>query len=256
MKIEKRPFHQLLEEDNSEYLKMWDKDKISPILMNVRDTIEFGRVVKLTQELIQNSSNPRIIVLETWLLVDFIVRHLLITGLELHRYESNDFQLLPNNFKDCISLLKKLRNNQNNKEPLPASEKRIKLPGEFLKIIYKDKLFMDQFLKYEKEYYEKYYPECLDDTMFMIEIDFTKYRVANEIWLTLVNKLDDEWFVFAEKINTVRNKAAHSLDEQEIYKGFGINGKDQLLQLKKVCKIYLTDFLGLSSNSDKVLLKG
>lgn len=228
--------------DLESILKVWKDMSKSPFLLNLFDTIDLSEKITTSQQVIDLSNNPRLVVLETWIIIDYAIRHLLSNGLQLNRFESNDLSFLPLNTKDCILMLEKLIKDQLNKKENP-SQYRVMIPSGFLELFIHDKEFLNKFLKYEEEYYKKNHPEIkITD---YIPLDDPNLRAVSNSWINIAKKLDSQWFDKVNKINKVRNQAAHTFDENKIYSELGINGKNKLLKLKKFCHDTLFTTIGV-----------
>jgi hypothetical protein len=221
---------------------IWQDNSKTPFVLGLSDFIDLSEKIKISQEVIASANNPRLVVLETWLIIDYTIRHLLSHGLQLNRFESSELSFLPLNTKDCIFMLEKFLKNQLDKKENP-SRHAIQLPGKFIDMIIRDKVFLDKLLKYEDEYYKKYCPDFKQTPI--ITITNPEYRTVNEEWLKSVSNLGTKWFDTVRKINEVRNQAAHTFDEDKIYLKLGINGKSKLSKLKKYCKNTLTEAIGV-----------
>lgn len=233
----------LMSKDESEVkrlLLMFDNNRSIPTFFNLPDYVEFAERIDKIINFIKGSDNSRLIVIETWLIVDYSVRHILKYGLEIDKFCDENFNILPQGFRDCTQLLQNFIKQQKNKIPNP-SRFAIKLPYEFTVAIIEDKEFLKQFVKYEKEYYDKVnapYPTFVD-------LKDTKFRNVDDNWLKAVEKLDDKWFEKANKLNNIRNYAAHSFDEERIYKELGLNGNKKIDKLKDYCINTIKDLIGL-----------
>lgn len=225
-------------------IEMLGEQKSIPTFLNLPDYVEFADKIDKTISFIKETNSPRLIVLDTWLIIDFSIRHILKFGLEINKFCDENFDSLPQGFRDCSNLLENFIKKQKDKQPNP-SKKMILLPYEFKMAIIEDEDFLKKFIKHEAEYYKK-----VDFSGYWTidDLQDSKYRNVDENWLKLVEKLDAEWFKKAEKLNRVRNKAAHSFDENKIYQEIGLNGDRKLEELKKSCINTLNDLIGLKYN--------
>lgn len=220
----------------------------------------FEKLVKETKDIIDDNDNPRIIVIQTWLIIDFSIREILITGLHLSDFNVDDLDLrddlLPWPFEQCIELLEKIQETQKSLNA-KSVDHCLRWSFEFLKFIKKDNPeFYARLMKYEQDYYKKCHPECVEKpgSVYMPNPNYDiitnkkiSYRSVTDGWLEAVEKIDDEWKKTARRINRARNKAAHSFDSDVIYKELGLNGKDKLVRLKQECKKILDDLLDMSN---------
>ncbi|GAH88350.1 unnamed protein product, partial [marine sediment metagenome] len=77
----------------------------NPLYTTQEGFLIFEDLVKESKTTIDNNDNPRIIVIQTWLIIDFSIREILITGLGLSRFIVDDLDLrdylLPRGFDNC-----------------------------------------------------------------------------------------------------------------------------------------------------------
>ena len=222
-------------------LKMFDYNNSLPNYLDLPDFVDFAEQIDRTINLISINDQPRTIVLETWLIIDFSLRHILRHGLEIHKFCDDNFDFLPQGFRNCCHLLKTFIKRQNEK-PINPSKGMIQLPEVFNNKLLKDKPFFEKFIKYESEYCEEVGGSLIAN---IGQLNDSKYRNVNEHWLESVNKINDEWYTKAEKLNKVRNKAAHSYDIKGIYQELGITGNKQIDRLKEYCVKTIKDLVGL-----------
>jgi hypothetical protein len=242
--MEESKMNKLLSRDSSEVerlLQMFDDEKSLRYYLDIPDFIDFAERIDLTIKNINKNNKPRLIVLETWLIIDFSLRHILRHGLEINKFCDDNFDILPQGFRDCLKILKDFKREQN-KKPINPSSKMLNLPVEFKKKIIEDKEFLEKFCKYESEYYEEVNSSIAVNA---IQLHDSKYRNVNEHWLNSIQNIDETWLDKAEKLNKVRNTAAHSFDEDDIYKSLGINGGSKPEKLKAYCINMLKDMIGL-----------
>lgn len=164
------------------------------------DTSSFFDLAKMAREVrrtINKSKNPRLIVLECWMLLDFFVRYMLSSGLDLNRFEP--INILPIGLRDCLVLLEKLKK--------------------------------DQLSKLEYNYSFEKNPSLI----VLPYRENPKFRQVDDHWLTLATNLNPEWFKKASKLNDIRNQAAHKHNTDFIYKELGINGSKKIEELRKEC---------------------
>lgn len=92
-------------------------DETSPFNFSSRQSLEsLEKFLSNSLERISNESSPRIIVFETWLLVDYVIRQLIVWGIGANDYSNEEFdlrvKLLPISFKNCLDFLIDFRNHQ------------------------------------------------------------------------------------------------------------------------------------------------
>lgn len=225
----------------------FDIDNMSDrILVSLVEFVPLAETVLEVRRTIKRSSNPRLIILETWLVLDHLVTTLLEDGLELHRFTSDKFDILPQSFSNKLEKLQALIEDQRQRKPNPSA-KLLKIEGGFFSFVNnRNPEFMKELVRYESEYYREFHPD-LQNIVIHNSHD-SDYRNVNEIWFNLVSKFKKEWFENARKLNLVRNRASHFVDKAEIYKALNLKGLDQLNQLKEYCLIQLNIFVGLKYN--------
>lgn len=221
---------------------VWDENARLPYLHTLEQMVNFSERVHETVAIITQSDNPRLVVLETWLLIDYTVRHLLEHGLGLNKFDREKINVLPSSFKSCVDLLKALKSDQESK-PKNPSLSSMPVPGKFLSIISQDKEFLDKLIRYEQQYYAEHHPEVLGT--YLYEPDNISYRNVADGWLSIVGRLDSEWFVFAGQINQARNKAAHYLDNESLYSTLALSGPDRIVLLKDKCLLFLNKLISV-----------
>ncbi len=220
---------------------MFDDTKSIPTFLDLPDYIEFLERVDRTMVFIGNSDNPRMIILETWLIIDYSIRQILRYGLEVDKFSDDNFDILPQGFKDCSKLLQNFIKIQKEKLPNPAQH-IILLPYEFKIAMLEDKEFLKKYCQYEQEYYSLH--KVTGDGYLTNKSDNRFRNVADE-WLHVIRNLDDDWFDKANKLNSVRNFAAHSFDKNMIFKKLGLTGRNTIDKLKDYCILTMKDLIGL-----------
>ncbi len=137
----------------------------SPLYPKQEGFAIFENLIKETKTIIDNNDNPRIIVIQTRLIIDFSIREILITGLNLSDFIVDDLDLqdlLPRGFYNCIELIETIRETQKSLKPRNL-DPRIGWPFRFLKLMKEDNPeFYSKLMKYEQDYYEKFHPECVE----------------------------------------------------------------------------------------------
>jgi len=198
-------------------------------------------------------------VIQTWLIIDFSIREILITGLNLSDFIVDDSDLrdlLPRGFYNCIELIEKIKKTQKSLKA-KSIDRRIRWSFEFLKFVKEDSPeFYSKLMKYEQDYYKKLHPECVKKpgAVYMPNLDYDiitnkkiNYRSVTNEWLKAVERIDDNWTKMARRISHARDKAAHSFDCDAIYEKLDLKGKDKLARLKQECKRILNDLLDMNN---------
>lgn len=226
----------------------------TPGIFSLNQLDEIDTFISIKTKEIEESKNPRLIILETWFIVDWLIRQIIISGINSLDLKTDEYyphyQLLPNSFQKCIECLKGLIDSQKKLKPKPLKKKDC-LSGSFELWEYIKKESPKTFKKIgklEKEFQRGKYkiPKDLEFYIGDKVIEKGKYRFVSEEWLLSVSKIDTEWFVKASKLNGARNKAAHAFDESSLFKSFGINGKNKIEKLRKECLNFLSIITGLT----------
>src|ERR1035437_8162619 len=92
------------------------------------------------------------IVLETWFILDYCVRQLIISGLGLEKFPTEDIDLLPYGMDVCLNLLEKLKKDQLSKKTIPTLP--IKYSSEFMSFLDNNKNYLDTIIEIERAYYK------------------------------------------------------------------------------------------------------
>lgn len=226
----------------------------TPGIFSVNQLDEIDTFVSIKTKEIEESKNPRLIILETWFIVDWLVRQLIISGINCLDLKTDEYtphyQLLPNSFRESVDCLKKLIDNQNRLQPKPINNKAC-LRGSIELWEYIKKESPNTFKKIgelEKEFQRSKYNIPRDSEFYIGDKVFEKgkYRFVSEEWLLSVSKIDTKWFEKAEKLNNARNLAAHAFDECNLFKPFGIKGQNKINKLRNECLNLLSIIAGLS----------
>lgn len=196
-------------------------------------------LIKNCIEIVSRSSNPREMVLETWLALDYSIRVFLLNGFELDRFCDEEFELLyrllPRGFDDLLRLLEDIVDFQSklDRTPKPEDNRVTWSPMEFwLYVSKRHPAVWKQLMTIEAEYYKNEHPELYKlqimkkESALVIQLPERQVQRIPQGWMDIASSLDQEWFRLARSLNKARNKAAHSFDVKEIGKAFGIRGKD------------------------------
>lgn len=245
-----------------EYLNIYDSLSFhsdAPFYGSGNDILAF---LKLTEEFfkaVQGLNNPRYIVLETWLLVDFAIRTILSNLFDLTKFNSEEeefdlrYKLLPG-FDKSIAILKKILKIQRSLPENP-DDYSVKLPAKFGFFFMRN--YKKEFMKYldiEQEYYKKYYPKLARNYNEKINVTLPsksdvskipKRYCANQRFVNNLQSIDENWFKTALKLNKARNTAAHSYDSQKILLAFGHKGQKAAEKTKKECLAMIEKLLGI-----------
>lgn len=237
----------------------------SPFYGSARDLLAFSKVTEEYFKSIQGLNNPRHVVLETWLLVDFAIRTFLSHLFDLTRFNSEEkefdlrYELLPS-FEKCRTILEKILEIQRSLPENP-DDYSVKLPAKFGFFFMKK--YKNEFIKYldiEQEYYKKYYPKLASNNK-----EKTKFSILSKSGISKIPKrycvdkyfvrnlqsIDENWFKIALRLNKARNIAAHSYDLQKILSAFGYKGEKAAEKTKKECLTIIQKLLGIVKQTIK-----
>lgn len=236
---------------------IWDFKSNTPFFGTQNQLDRLEKLVKSCIEVVAKSSNPREMVLETWIVLDYSIRDFLLSGFELARFCDDKFdlryQLLPKSFKELLELLENTINFQSNlKCGVDMEDNRVTWSFSFLNYIHKNHRAMyEKLKKVEMEYYKDNHPELyklikrMREGGFYFDIKRSKTERMHQDWIAVANNLDEKWIKSAKRLNTARNKAAHSFDKKEVAKSFGITGENLIDLTRKECLKLLNVLLGV-----------
>ena len=241
---------------------IWDPDRDDIIFFgNVYDLTALHNLLTNCIEILNKSTSPREMVLETWLTLDFALRQFLLSGFELTRFCDEDFDLgyvlLPNSFSGLIVLFEKTIK-YNSKFPLePVTSTTDKTGGfkssyEFWNYI-KDKYpeLYSKIGEVTEEYRtEKSRLSMLTNKPLTMEIK-PKIERMNLGWREIASKFGSPWIRKAKQLNRARNKATHSYDVNDIGLAFGLRGANLTEKIRKKCLSLLNVLLGVRVSNNK-----
>lgn len=229
-------------------LSVWEKNAKLPFFYSFHEMYEFSGRVEEVVKIIKASNNPRIIILESWLLIDFTIRHLLLHGLGLNKFDHSKLDLLPKSFDTCLKLLKKLIKDQSGKEKNPSLD-ALGLPGDFIQILLNDREFIYKLMQYEEKYLRDKHPEVFKSHVY--EPHNPKFRNVSDAWLQTVELLDDDWFRFASDLNKARNIAAHEHNNEFLFSSLKIQDGQMLDVLRAKCLEFLNKLIKVKIEDDQ-----
>lgn len=197
---------------------------------------------------IKNTTEIRVIILETWMVLEYYIRSGLSYAFNLSQYQTDDldpkYELLPNSFSVCLDKLKLLIDTQRKLPPAPPEKDDIKAPFgllHYMKIEYPD--FYEKLGSIIEEYNKIKHPECFP------EIDYSLIAVTSSYYgpfqkrkiVSVFENITDSWYRKALKLNKARNIAAHSYNSEKIYTSLGINGSNKFENTRKYCPNFLNE---------------
>lgn len=202
------------------------------------DELEFIEYVDFVFEKIDVSDSSREIILEAWLLIDYIVTYLLRDGLQIPERIEDELKLLPFSFETKIQLIKKLRKAEWKKFPNQKSYWAFELHPGFYGELMKDEEFYRRFLDLAIQFERKTRPKGIPYNL--LHGDYEQSRFVPEWWYARVAMLDNKWFQNCRRLNKARNNAVHKrkMDEDKLFKEFGVSSLADFKDgLKKIVEI-------------------
>ncbi len=220
-------------------------------------------IVSHTIKTVTESTNPREMVLETWVVLDYAVRDLVVTAYGLYRFCQEDFdlryELLPNSFR---ALLKFLQDTYSYYSNLPQGTININHYPPYIHSNYGFLKYLadnhgdicENLKKIEMKYFAEQHLEYADKieqghNFYFKPLKKAPCRVPSD-WLDVVCRLDCDWYRCAGKLNTARNKAVHLSDSSAIAKVFGVKGKRADILVRQECLKLLKRLLGVVPDAD------
>lgn len=252
----------------NEYLKISNSIAIksdTPFYGSVFDFITFEKLIKEYFKSVKELNNPRHVILETWLLVDFVIRILLSTLFNLTRFNSEKekfdvrYDVLARGFTKNTSILKKILKIQRSLPEKPV-DNSIKIDIKFgLFFMKKYKKEYKKYLDIIQEYYKKYHSELVKNgkvkkmnitsTMPIISksdiFKVPKRYCVNKSFIKSLKIIDKNWFKNASELNDARNVASHSYDQKKILSAFRCKGVNSPEKAKKRCLTLIKNLLGI-----------
>lgn len=229
----------------------------TPGLFKIKDLENINSQIREGITHIRSAKNARIVVLETWLIVDWFVSHLILSGIGAIDHDVKKLNifssLLPRRFETRLDFLKEFIEVQRNLEVKPVDEShKLSISLKFfsyMKSKYKDVL--DQLIEIENEFNieELGLSENTLQVSRPVLLDGKQFRTVSESWLDSVESLGKLWFQKASNLNKARNQAAHSYAQNEVYQAFGINGTKKFQLLKSYCLELLEELIGIEKKS-------
>ena len=215
-----------------------------PFLGNRYEWKDFFDVADRCLRLVLDAPNVRSAVLESWVVLDYCLRDFLATAVALKAYNRPDFdvryELLPRSFAECLAGVQRiLRVHREHRPPATTSTLTISVP--FLRFLReRDAAVFEKICDAEEEYAR------IHNFPRFPSIDTKPEAYVSDQWISMAGSvLSEDWVKRAQLLNTVRNIAAHTFDESRIASKLGINGPDQLIQVKQWCERTIEMLVGL-----------
>lgn len=206
------------------------------------DVEEFSNLLYNGLTKMHNSKEIRVIVLETWLIVEYYIRCGLEKAFNLNKFKTDDldpkYDLLPSSFISCLEMLNRILKSQKNLPLAPKKEDITASPQLWGYITEHNPKLLKEIKQIVEEYNNFYYPQKETDICLSLQY-FGPYQQEG-----LVNEycnVDEKWIKKANKLNRTRNLAAHSYDEEKIYQSIGFSDEQRFEKAKNFCIGLLND---------------
>ncbi len=227
---------------------LFDESASVPFFGTEEQLRKLSDIVSHTIKAVTKSTNPREMVLETWLVLDYAVRDLVVSAYGLYEFCQEDFdlryELLPNSFRALLKFLQDTYSYYSKfpQEPISINHypPYIHSNYSFLKYLADNHGDLCENLKeIEMKYFAEQHPEYAvqieQGQKFYFEPLKKNPCCVPSDWLDVVCRLDRHWYRRAEKLNNARNKAVHLSDASGIAKVFGIKGKRAVILVRQEC---------------------
>lgn len=247
-------------------------DHVIPDDVDVMDGTVFYGTIEQMEELdgiassvvttIEDSDNARLVVIETWLLLDHAVREFLLSGLGLNAVNNEAFDLrynlLPHSFQRCLDILQRFTQAQSDLPPVPKLvDPRVGISLAFYRFATKERPEdYERFRALEQEFLKKHHPEFAGKNVVVLSPEsahhllgrpLPEYSRVDRGWLEVAQRLTPDWYKRAKRINEARNKAAHRYDESKIFTLMGFAQPGALAKLKSECRELISTIAGTDS---------
>ena len=256
-------------------LDIWNRSAITPFWGRLEQLEELSALVSRCIQTVTKCSSPREMVLETWLVLDYAVRDLVVSGYGLYRFCQEDFdlryKLLPESFDALLRFVEQTISFQGSlsEEPSPSKEDPyppyIDITGSygFLKYLREDHREITESLEeLQLQYLAERHPDLAERLAGARhfcrapkEQRAEKERLPSG-WLELVGSLGQDWFSLARRLNRARNQAAHSHDPSTIARAFGIKGPRTVELVRTECLELSESLLGVTRSAAGLAERG
>lgn len=222
---------------------------------------EFFENADASLRVIEESTDVRLVVLETWLLLDYGLRLFLLGGLSLHQVNHPKYDLkqnlLPWSFEPLLRLIERIRDVN---QALPVAPRdRVEFPIDFLLWLRKKhRDFIDRFSELETQFLRTHDPEALPPLereppdYMTVEWPPPDTRRVDGLWLDRATRIDDSWASRARQLNKARNLAAHSHDRAAIAAALGFSGSNSTALTREHCITLVRELLGIMRSPEDV----
>ncbi len=242
---------------------IWGESASVPFWGTLDQAEKLSDLIRRCVATVTEAASPREMILESWLVVDYAIRDLLVSGYGLTHFCQEDFdvryELLPKSFEGLLKLLEGTVSYQTSlgEEPSQSDDypPYIRSSAGFLRHLAENHADIRERLKeIQAEYFAKRYPELAKQIQQGEQFHFMQREKQTERvpsgWLKLAGSLGNDWFRLARKLNKARNKAAHSYDLSAIARAFGIAGPQVVDSVRAECLGLLKKLLGITLAAD------
>ena len=242
---------------------IWGESASVPFWGTLDQVEKLSDLIRRCVATVTESTSPREMVLESWLVVDYAIRDLLVSGYGLTGFCQEDFdvryELLPKSFWGLLELLKGTVTNLSSlgQEPSKSDDypPYIRSSAGFLRHLATWHPDVRERLKeIEGEYFAKRHPELAEQIQQGTQFHFMRGEKETQRlpsgWVEVAASLEDNWFCVARRLNKARNKAAHSYDPAAIARAFGKTGPKAVELVRAECLELLKKLLGITLAAD------
>jgi hypothetical protein len=243
---------------------IWDESASVPFWGTPDRAEKLSGLVRRCVATVTGSASPREMVLESWLVVDYAIRDLLVSGYGLTGFCEEDFdvryELLPKSFKGLLEFLEGTICHQKGLGPEPSMSDdyppyvRFSSIGFLRYLAYRHPDVRDRLKEIEGEYFADVRPELASEIeqggqFLLVEREKKTNRVPSG-WTEVAGDLGEDWFKDVRRLNRARNKAAHSYDPAAIARAFGVQGPEAVDRVRNECLKLLKRLLGTALAAD------
>jgi hypothetical protein len=238
---------------------IFDEQKVIPFYGTQSDLEALEDLVSNCLKVLRGATNVREMVLETWLTIDYAIRQFLLSGFEVARFCTEEFnlrhELLPREFSRLLELLElTVQFNANlsldDEAGKPDKGGGFKASLEFWQFVMEHSPdLLERIKQVHRRYVKAKNPEIsaesIDAGSFFIGESRPEIARMKLEWRRVANNLNNGWFKKAKQLNKARNIAAHTLRSEKITDALGLAGPNIVGQTKDKCFQILRTLLGV-----------
>jgi hypothetical protein len=238
---------------------IFDEQRNIPFYGTQSDLEALEALVSNCLKVLRDAERVREMVLETWLTVDYAIRQFLLSGFEVSRFSTEEFdlrrELLPRDFSRLLELLE-LTVRFNADLPLdaePAKPDKVggfRASAEFWRFVEDHSPgLLPSIEQVRRQYVRAKNPEIPAESIeagaFFIDEAKPEIATMKLEWRRVASNLDDAWFKKAKQLNRARNFAAHSFRPEKVTEALGLAGPNTVSQTRDKCFEILRSLLGV-----------